>query len=365
MGTHFSVAKWLMVLFFIGWLPMNLAAQRAFGALSYHDDSLRVMEEFKLGKSVMLYNQGVTAIQRGDYRLAIQYLTRASDQVGGFSEAIYNRGVANLLMNNPIEAMLDFAEAIQVDPRPEYYLGRCLLFLMRGDTTAAVSDLQKVMQSASVPPQIQFRAAMIQHSLKNFDGATSTLSHLLMQDSLNTLMMNGIAEVSLAMGDTITALRHLRKSLDLAPQQTEIMLLLGQILFHSNKISDAEATFRSVLRFLPDHPIALNGIALMYLTKGAIDSAAVWSELALDADPRDAAIWNTKGMIAWKESDYAKAETAFTMAITLDPSLAVPYYNRALVRVMLRNDAGVCDDFRMAAAAGLSEAIKGYRDICE
>jgi tetratricopeptide (TPR) repeat protein len=324
-----------------------------------------VKEEFNAGKSRLFYNQGVTATQRGDYRLATQYFTRSSEQVESFSDAIYNRGVANLMMNNTIEAMLDFAEAIQADPRPEYYLSRCLLFLHRQDTASALSDLQKVLSSESVSDEALLRASMIQLSLKDHSGAHSTLLHLLATDSTNQNLLNAMAEVQLALGDHDSALDYLQKSLTQAPQQTEVMLAIGQLQYQLKKEEEAEATFRNILRFLPDHPVALNGISLLYLSRDEVDTATIWSDRALDADPRDAAVWNTQGMIAWKSADYQKAEAAFTMAITLDPALSVAYFNRALVRVMLRDDAGACEDFGVAAAAGMSEARKGYRESCE
>jgi tetratricopeptide (TPR) repeat protein len=343
----------------------DLFAQRAFGALSYRDDSIRVKEEFNDSKARMLYNQGVVATQRGDYRLAIQHFTRASEMLNGFGEALYNRGVANLLMNNPLEAMLDFAEAIQADPKPEYYLSRCLLLLHRKDTTAALSDLQKVLQSKSASAVVLLQAAMLQKAVNDYAGAQSTLKQLLVADTTNANLLNAMAETSLDLGDVPAALEFYRQSLQLAPQQTDVMLAIGQLQYQLQQKDAAQATFRTVLHYLPDHPVALNGIALLYLARDEVDTATTWSDLALDADPRDAAIWNTQGIIAWKKSDYLKAEAAFTMAITHDPALSVAYYNRALVRVMLRNDAGACDDFQLAAQTGLPQAVKGYRESCE
>ncbi len=343
----------------------EVTGQKVIGAVSFSDDSLKVMEQFNSGKSIMLYNKAIASINSGDYRLAIRNLSEASALAGGMADALYNRAVANIGMNNPVEAMLDFAEAIQIDPKPVYYISRSLLFLHRGDTTSAVSDVQKALNASGDETELLLIAGMIQIRTKNYEDARESFSKVYNAAPSNTQALNGLAAAAIAAGDTASAIANLKLSLNTNSNQLSVNYFLGQILLDRNQLIESSDIFKKVVIKIPDDAKALNALAIIYLRMELTDSAKLWCEKATEADPRYPQAWNTHGNIEQKLNNLTRAEADYSMAVSLNPELYEAYYNRALVRIRLRNDSGACSDLKIALDNGIKEAEVSYRESCE
>ena len=343
----------------------DVSGQKIIGAVSFADDSLQVMEEFNKGKAIMLYNKAIASINSGDYRLAIRQLSESSAMAGDMPDALYNRAVANLGMNNPVEAMLDFAEAIQLDPKPEYYLSRSLLFLHRGDTISAISDIQKAVLAVKDNTDLLLIAGMIQMRTKNYQSAQESFSKVYNIAPSNVQALNGLAATALTTGDTASAIANLKLSLNANSDQLSVMYILGQIHLDRKQFSESAEIFKKIVNRIPDDVKALNALAVIYLTQNLIDSAGFWCEMAIDADPRYPQAWNTHGNIELKQNNLIRAEADYTMAVSLDQDFYEAYYNRALVRIRLRNDSGACEDLKIAASHGIEEAEISYKESCE
>ncbi len=331
----------------------------------FADDSLMVMARYQQGRARMQYNNGVDALQGNDLQGAIQQFSEAVSLDPAMAEAFYNRAIANLRLKNEVEAMLDFASAIQIEPRPEFYYGRALLSCRRNDLNSALSDLQRANQVDPPVPDIMLGIGVLQYRLGNFPAALDAFARINRSDKQNVLAMNGLAMVYLQLGDTVTALEKLEESLEVSPSQAEVLQLLGELNLDAGRLSEAEMFLRKALVLNDKDCKTLNAMAVLFSKGNQPDSAFLYSKSAVNANPGYPPAWNTSGNIFYQRKEFQRAEADYTMAISLMPEFWYAYYNRALCREMQRNDLGACDDWKKASENGVPEAKVQYSLNCE
>ncbi|MFO7723858.1 MAG: tetratricopeptide repeat protein [Bacteroidales bacterium] len=331
----------------------------------FETDSLRVIAVFSKGKALLYNSYGLAEIERGDYRQALEYFTEAAAMDPGFSDAIFNRGVVQLRMGSPVEALLDFATAIQTDPRPEYLISRGLLLLERGDTANGVSDFQRAARGGALNPDAAFTLGVVRFHQAAFAEASDLFNQVLQANPESVDVINALAMVSLATGDTSVALQRMEESLQFLPDQGEVLHLMAGILFNRNSYAESQEIWLKALTNNPQDYIAMNGMAAIAHRQQQYDTALFWANSAIEANPRFSAAWNTRGNCYYAQGDYTSAESDYSLALSIDPSLYLALYNRGVCREMLRDERGACEDWKSAGENGVPAAAAYYNQICK
>lgn len=331
----------------------------------FADDSLMVMTRYNQGRGRLHYNQGVGSVQQSNFLAAVQQFTEALTYDPMLAEAYFNRGIANMRLRNEVEAMLDIASAIQLDPRPEFYYGRALIAVKRNDLNSALSDMQRASQTDPPHPDLLLSIGVLQLRLKNYSAALDAFLRLNRTNKQSTPAMNGLAMVYLQLGDTTSARDKLAESVEADSTQSDVLMLLGDLSMKANRLPEASVYFSRAIALDGKNHRALNAMAVVNLLANNTDSAFYYSKTAINANPGYPPAWNTSGNVFYRNKDYQKAEADYSMAISLAPDLWKAYYNRALSREMQRNDQGACDDWKKAGANGVKEAKEQFRQNCE
>ena len=123
--------------------------------------------------------------------------------------------------------------------------------------------------------------------------------------------------------------------------------------------------FRKAKRLDAKDAVSLNALAIAGFLLGSTDSAMVFCDKAIASNPLSAPAWNTRGNLHYKLQDFREAELDYSKAISLDPGFWMAYYNRGVVREMLRDEEGACEDWRVAGGHGIPNALKYHTNICE
>jgi lipoprotein NlpI len=85
------------------------------------------------------------------------HFTLALQDKPDYVEALFNRGLARMILDDPAGSMADLNQAIALEPdaSPAYF-GRAVLLLSQGDATDALSDLQQYGQRVPHDPQADY-----------------------------------------------------------------------------------------------------------------------------------------------------------------------------------------------------------------
>lgn len=165
-------------------------------------------------------------------------------------------------------------------------------------------------------------------------------------------------------GDETTAIRHLKKAVQLAPAHADARLNLGNVQRSAGQIAEAEAAYRHALTLAPDNLDARFNLGLLQESGGnfidAIETykaclaqkpkfpeasfnlANVFKALtrlpeaeaayrdAIEAKPDFSAAWSNLGALLHERGDAAGALDAYERAIGLDAGFAEAHYNRGI-----------------------------------
>ena len=113
--------------------------------------------------------------------------------------------------------------------------------------------------------------------------------------------------------------------------------LLAALALHydaQDRMSDAA----TILREAGNSPRARGAAGYLALRSDRPDSARGWVESAAESDGRSAANQNNLGIVRLRAGDADAARRAFLRAIDIDPGLAGPYYNLAILEKFYRFD---------------------------
>jgi tetratricopeptide (TPR) repeat protein len=97
--------------------------------------------------AVEWFEKGKTSFVSGDYKNAIDYLTKAIELDPKSSRAYYYRGIAYGKLGNDQQAIKDFDKAIELNPKYSMaYNGRGIAYGNLGDYKQAIEDYNKAIE---------------------------------------------------------------------------------------------------------------------------------------------------------------------------------------------------------------------------
>jgi choline-sulfatase len=126
---------------------------------------------------------------------------------------------------------------------------------------------------------------------------------------------------------------------------------------HAGRPAEVEALLGAVLAADPDNPAALNDLGMAQIQLEKYPQAVSTLRRAAERTPQDSRVWNNLGLAARRAGDLALARSSYTRSAELDPTFAVPCYNRATLEL----DAGD----KVEARRWLDEALRRAPGMAE
>ena len=130
----------------------------------------------------------------------------------------------------------------------------------------------------------------------------------------------GLARALEAADQPEAAIAALGDAIELAPDQTEFLVIRGAILGRLRRFTDAEADLRRVLKLHPAHAPALHELGLVFLRKGLATPAAEMFQRSLSLQPDRPAAYLHLGEALNRAGDLPAAAAALQRALQLDPT---------------------------------------------
>jgi tetratricopeptide (TPR) repeat protein len=234
-----------------------------------------------------VFEQGLTALKRGDYGAAAVYLDQVLDQG---------------------------------DHRPAVYRYRCAVAVQLEDAAGAIAPCTAALRSSSPSPQPYLYRGLAHYRLGHHEAAYGDLTTY-----LNARPADGIARynrglVAFAQGRYAAAIADYHAALS-QPDPLD-PLVLAQV-------------FNDL------------GLAHWAQAQPAVAQAYLDQAIALDEDNLRA--YFNRGCVCHHQRQYAAALEDFEQVLTLDPTHAETYLNRGKVRRQLGDTAGALSDWQWAA----------------
>jgi superkiller protein 3 len=141
-----------------------------------------------------------------------------------------------------------------------------------------------------------------------------------------------IARCYSALGQTREALRWLKRSAELAPQRTDIAIMLAQRYKRAGNLEAARPLAAELIAAHPENAALQSLWGELLMSSTAPDALAQMLQAcrkATSLEPDNAMYWQQLGTACLQMNRDAEAETAFRQAIKLDPKEPFPYQQMA------------------------------------
>jgi Flp pilus assembly protein TadD len=148
---------------------------------------------------------------------------------------------------------------------------------------AAVGSALTITQASEIGEAV--RAAQLQRRNGDFDGATRTLSQLVLMAPDDPRVLGEYGKTLLDKGDIPDATQFLQRAAELMPSDWTLYSALGVAYTQSNNYQGARAAFTRALMLKPNDPTVLNNFAMALVQAGDLNGA----EVVLNAASGDAA----------------------------------------------------------------------------
>lgn len=241
--------------------------------------------ELDAGLAPAYQGLGSMAIDRGGFREAVQFLSKAV-QLDSTRSAYCMLGVALNGLGRDEEACESYRKAIEIDPGFEeayYNLG---VLLRSNDPVQAQALLAKALQ---LDP--------------SYAEAHSELGWVLRRH-----------------GSLPEAEYHLRRAIELRPDSAWTHVYLANLLWERRDLSGAVAEYEWAREAAPNRAFPLWSLANLYEDDGDWEKAQALYAQALELEPDDAVGNMNFGRLLLKRGDLAKARVFLERALILDPT---------------------------------------------
>jgi tetratricopeptide (TPR) repeat protein len=234
-----------------------------------------------------LMNYGLTQMEKGDYRRALEYFERAAAFNPAYSFLEINRGIANGGLNQDAAAERHFLRAIELAPdlaESHFFYGRWLR--QKNRLAAATKQLERaieinadymparylVMQAYTEQGDLQRLREVAEATLQRFPSDATAASYL--------AQANAAAAAA-------------------PPRTADDYVNVSLAHYRAGRYEECIQAAREALKLQPDYAVAYNNIAAAYSAMANWDAAIAAARAALNIQPAFQLALNN---LAWAES---------------------------------------------------------------
>jgi Flp pilus assembly protein TadD len=304
-----------------------------------------------------LFEDAVSAQQRGDYGLAIQQFRRLVKLQPDLLPAWVNLGVVLVQVGQFPEAIESYRSALALDPhnrQVQLFLG--LAQFKKGDAASAARQFEELLQAD--PKDIRVATLLGASYLQSGESgrALALLAPLAASAGDNP-------DFLWALGSALIAGGRLREGIDVVERVAkqsnapEAWMLAGQTLFGLNEFIRARDDLEKAASLNPNLPGVQTALGKARERNADYPGAIQAFSKGAAQNPRDFDAWLGLGGDQYFQRDLDGARASLKQASAIDPASAPARYALALVEKALAQPE--------AAVADLEEAVKIRPDWLE
>ena len=321
----------------------KLTLARIFQARGDNDGAIKVLSEIIEQRKTHLEAR----LRRAEIYLGMQNYEKAledADAVARIQErhpyAHFIRGAVYMQLKKPDDAIEEFLRAV-AHPAMEkhfachFWLARCLLVKER--LRDAIDSLNKAVAANPefIPARLILASTHLQQGYP--DGAIEVLvdAHQIAPDNTEVLRLLGVA--FLHKGDHTKAHMYFAKMLELDPDSARANQILAGIALAKGQVDQAIQYCLKALQSEAKNIDILFLLGLAYLQKGRLDGAEAQFERVLALRNRHPGARINLARVHLRRRKYDLAEEQLTRCIQEDPGLTEPRYRLAALYIRQRD----------------------------
>jgi tetratricopeptide (TPR) repeat protein len=270
----------------------------------------------------------------GNYRMTDADTKARLSEKPASTQAYIDRGLVYLNDGKYEEAINDFTEAHELDPKNAWSLAnRALAYTWKRDFKSAEKDLLDV---AAIDPEnfVALRArGLIAEFRGDFAGALATYDKIIAKDSDDNWVRLRRISLRMQQGKRDEALRDVNAVIATDPQNVSALGKRAYILADKEDWAAAEKDLAAALTADPANSDALATKAVIAMHRKDYDAAAGFLSKALDGDPDNYVARALQGQLLKRDGGDKAAVKAFDEAVARSPDDTFALLGRALANI--------------------------------
>lgn len=216
----------------------------------------------------LLNRLGFCRLQLGEYREAVEALSRSLEIEPDGVDAYYNRGLAFYGLEQWDRAIYDFRNAVNRstgDKAAQALNNVAMAFQKKGEPELAVETYNEALRAAPGDSRTLFNRGTLFFKLRLFDTAVEDLNAVLQNDPDNVDALNNRGVVHLAMGEPGRADADFTRAILQAPNRADIYYNRGLAKYDQGLYRQAVTDFTRAIGRKPDYVEAYNNRGAAYI----------------------------------------------------------------------------------------------------
>src|SRR6266496_5648455 len=330
------------------------------------------------------YDRGITNLQNGSLDEAISDLSHAIELSPNTADYYNDRGLAKLRKRDNDGAIVDFTRAIELDPKNAIaYRNRALAKNIKKDADGALGDYNRAIELDPKNANAFNNRGNIKKAKGDLDGAIADFTSAIGLNEKLAIAYKNRGDAKQAKGDAAGANEDLKRAGELDPQlrdeessadsidrgidkgkekesaaSVEDFFKRAGVKKAAGDLDGAIADYDRAIQLDPKDAAIYNNRGLAKQEKGDLDAAIVDFNLAIQLNPKDAVACSNRGNAKRDKGDLDGAILDYNRAIRFDPKYAYAYYNRGLAKKQKSDLDGAIADYNR----GVAERRKGDLD---
>ncbi|HUQ50587.1 MAG TPA: FecR domain-containing protein, partial [Gammaproteobacteria bacterium] len=325
------------------------------GAISVPSDHIAVAKEGE-APTAMPYADPIEAMRWASYfPPLIDAALPGADQepiAAQLADADFyaQRAAARLTTARIAAAEADIESALRIDSRNANALSlSALLSLARADRDTARRFLDDALAAEPSSVVARLAASHLEQSSAQLAAAEHLLREAAALEPDNTIVLTRLAEIALGRGDSKAAIASAMRARDLAPAQSEPLVVLGFASLRAFDTAAAEHAFAAAIEREPNLPMAHLGAGLTATQRGDLAEGRRQLELAVALNPANPLARSYMAKFYDAENRGKLTTSQLELAKEFDPGDPTPWLYSSLHRLRSNQPVEALQDLQAAS----------------
>jgi Tfp pilus assembly protein PilF len=238
----------------------------------------------------------------------------------------YERGLKYVELEDYESALLEFKNALEVDPRfvaARYQLA--LTYLKLQQPSNAANEFARTVELDPSNIDARLKLAELLFSAKRLNESKIITQKILEEENGYVDALALLTKILLAENDEINAEKYIDKAIEKEPYNSRLYLIKADILTVRKDLISAENALKKALELEPDSPKNNENLIRFYLSHDQRDKAVELLEDIISAHPKIAVSYIILSQLYEEDQNYAGAEEYLKHVIEVDPENYTSY----------------------------------------
>ena len=311
------------------------------------------------------FELGNRALANGNYANAIQLFDQSLKEDANYPMALNNRGVAQMELDHPYEAILDYNRCLSIESENlDALFNRAFAYEKIGQFDNALEDIAMIEEMKPDSAFVHFYKGLVLTKARAYAEAYASFQKSDYLEPYNPETLINMATIHYFQKEQPLASKKVAEALELEPQNANAFNLLSLIALEESNYLQALVEVNRALDEVPGEPYFLNNRGYVYLQMDSLELAIMDINRSIVLKPDNGWAYRNKGIYQLKTGNPALARNLFERALRTGDFIDEIYYYIGFAYMMENNLEDACTQWNEGVKMGEMKSAEMRAQKC-